>query len=196
MPSPGKLAVPLAATALVAAACGSGGGSSSTAATTVSSSATASTAASTAAVAAPATTPAAGGVVVTTASGPAGTYLTDGAGRALYLWVADSTGMSACTGACAGAWPPLTTKATATAAGRVEGDDLGTLVRADGSRQVTYYGHPLYYFIGDMTAGQTSGQGSDGFGAKWWLVAPTGAAISAGAAAGPSTGSAAGGRWG
>jgi predicted lipoprotein with Yx(FWY)xxD motif len=191
MPSLVTLAVPLAATALVAAACGSGGGSSSTTATTA-----VTTAVTTAAVVAPAGTPAAGSVVVTTASGSAGTYLTDGAGRALYLWVADSNGRSACTGACAGAWPPLTTKATATAAGGVEGDDLGTIVRADGSRQVTYYGHPLYYFVGDMAAGQTNGQGSDGFGAKWWLVAPSGAAITATASAGPSTGSASGRSWG
>jgi Secreted repeat of unknown function len=60
--------------------------------------------------------------------------------------------------------------------------------RSDGSKQATYDGHPLYYFAGDSGPGQTSGQGSDSFGAKWWLVAPTGAAITgAGTAAVPNS---------
>ena len=193
MPSLVKLAVPLTATALVAAACGSGGGSSAAAATTV---AGTTSAVVTSAGTSAAATPAAGGVVITTASGSAGKYLTDGAGRALYLWAGDSTGKSACAGACAQAWPPLTAKAgTPTVAGGVEDDDLGTIVRADGSRQVTYYGHPLYYFVADMGAGQTSGQGSTGFGAKWSLVALGGTAITGSAGAAPSTGSTAGGGW-
>jgi hypothetical protein len=56
---------------------------------------------------------------------------------------------------------------------------------------VTYKGHPLYYFVADKTAGSTSGQGSDGFGAKWWLVAPSGSAIttSSGSSGGSSSGS-------
>ena len=49
--------------------------------------------------------------------------------------------------------------------------------RADGTKQVTYKGHPLYYYIGDSAAGQTNGQGSNSFGAKWWLLTPAGAAI-------------------
>jgi hypothetical protein len=42
---------------------------------------------------------------------------------------------------------------------------------------VTYDGHPLYYFAGDSGAGQANGQASDSFGAKWWLVAPSGADV-------------------
>jgi predicted lipoprotein with Yx(FWY)xxD motif len=57
--------------------------------------------------------------------------------------------------------------------------DLGTITRSDGTKQVTYDGHPLYYFVGDKGAGQASGQGSDGFGAKWWLVSPAGADVTA-----------------
>ncbi|HEX4289718.1 MAG TPA: hypothetical protein VH021_12425 [Trebonia sp.] len=87
--------------------------------------------------------------------------------------------MSACTGACAGAWPPVTTTGTATASGSAKASDLGTITRSDGSKQVTYDGHPLYYFSGDSGAGTASGQGSDGFGAKWWLVAPTGSDVTA-----------------
>jgi hypothetical protein len=97
----------------------------------------------------------------------------------VYLWVKDSGGMSACTGACAGAWPPVTTTGTATASGSAKASDLGTITRSDGSKQVTYDGHPLYYFSGDSGAGTASGQGSDGFGAKWWLVAPTGSDVTA-----------------
>ncbi|HUA71956.1 MAG TPA: hypothetical protein VMA96_12755, partial [Solirubrobacteraceae bacterium] len=54
-------------------------------------------------------------------------------------------------------------------------------MRSDGSEQVTYKGHPLYYFVADTSADSTKGQGSDGFGAKWWLIAPSGTAITAGA---------------
>src|SRR6202042_1288036 len=68
---------------------------------------------------------------------------------------------------------------TVTAAGSAKSSDLGTITRSDGTKQVTYDGHPLYYFAGDSGAGQANGQGSDNFGAKWWLVASTGAEITA-----------------
>ena len=87
--------------------------------------------------------------------------------------------MSMCSGACAGAWPPVPANGSVTAAGSATAKDLGTITRSDGTKQVTYDGHPLYYFAGDSGAGQTSGQGSDAFGAKWWLVSPTGASITA-----------------
>jgi hypothetical protein len=61
--------------------------------------------------------------------------------------------------------------------GAASASDLGTVTRANGSQQVTYKGHPLYYFLEDATRGSTKGQGSSNFGAKWWLVAPSGAAI-------------------
>ena len=104
-------------------------------------------------------------------------YLTDGSGRALYLWVADKGSKSVCSGACAQAWPPLTTTGTPSAGGGVKAAELGTTARAGGAKQVTYDGHPLYYYVGDTGPGKTTGQGSPEFGAKWWLVAPSGAAI-------------------
>jgi hypothetical protein len=82
--------------------------------------------------------------------------------------------MSACSGACAGAWPPVTASGTVTATGGAQSSDLGTITRSDGTKQVTYDGHPLYYFAGDSGPGMSSGQGSDQFGAKWWLVTPAG----------------------
>jgi hypothetical protein len=69
---------------------------------------------------------------------------------------------------------------------------LGIITRSDGGKQVTYDGHPLYYFSGDSGPGQANGQGSDGFGAKWWLVSPAGAGVTA-AVTGFTPGSSSGG---
>jgi predicted lipoprotein with Yx(FWY)xxD motif len=134
-----------------------------------------------------------GKLTLGTANGADGTYLTDGSGRALYLWVADGDGKSTCTGACATAWPPLTAKGTPAVSGGVHASDVSTITRSGGATQVAYMGHPLYYYAGDGSPGQTTGQGSDGFGAKWWLVAPSGAAITQSA---PSGGGDAAGAYG
>ncbi len=151
----------LLTTALLAAACSSGSGSSS-------SPQTATTA-----------TPAASGsgMVIMTKSGSAGSYLTNGSGRAVYLFEKDGMDTSACSGACASAWPPVPATGTVTASGGATASDLSSITRSDGSKQVTYDGHPLYYFVGDSAAGQTNGQGKTAFGAKWWLVGPSGTAI-------------------
>jgi predicted lipoprotein with Yx(FWY)xxD motif len=114
---------------------------------------------------------------VSTKTSSLGTFLVDNNGRALYLWDADHGSKSTCSGACAQAWPPLTTTATPKASGAVKASLLGTTTRADGSREVTYAGHPLYTFAGDTQAGQTTGQGSNGFGAPWWVVTPAGKAL-------------------
>lgn len=129
------------------------------------------------------------GMTITTGTGADGTFLTDGAGHAVYLWVKDPGGKSVCSGACAGAWPPVPASGKVTASGGAKAADLGTITRSDGTKQVTYDGHPLYYFAGDSGAGQTNGQGSNGFGAKWWLVAPSGAQITGSAASTPSASS-------
>jgi predicted lipoprotein with Yx(FWY)xxD motif len=155
---------------VLVAACGSS--SSSTTATS------AAGAGSTATSSSATTTPAAAkGTAISTTKGSDGTFLTGAGGRALYLWVADSKGMSSCSGACAKAWPPVIAKGKPAASGSVKASQLGTIKRSDGTEQVTYNGHPLYYFEGDPKSGTTHGQGSDAFGAKWWLVTPAGAAI-------------------
>ncbi len=187
--------------ALLVAACASG---SSSAAAPAGSSA-ASSAPSSAASAASGSAAASGAMVITTATSSGNTFLTDGSGRAVYRWTKDAGDASACTGACAGAWPPVTTTGTPTASGNVKAGDLGTITRSDGTKQVTYDGHPLYYFSGDSGAGTATGQGSDGFGAKWWLVSPTGGDVTAsvasfsrsgGSGASPAAGSSsAGGGW-
>jgi predicted lipoprotein with Yx(FWY)xxD motif len=173
MSAPAKLATGVGGAvgvALLAAACSSAGSSSS--APPASSSAPASASAPSSAASGGAS--ASGATVIKTASAAGSTFLTDGSGRAVYLWAKDASGMSACTGACAGAWPPVTTTSTATASGSAKASDLGTITRTDGTKQVTYDGHPLYYFVGDSGPGMATGQGSDNFGAKWWLVAPAG----------------------
>ena len=172
----------LIAVALLAAACGSSGSSSS------SSSSTGAQAGASASGSA---------MVISTKAGSAGTFLTDGSGRTVYLWVKDGMGSSACSGACAALWPPVTTAGSPTASGSAQASDLGTITRSDGTKQVTYDGHPLYYYAGDSSAGQTNGQGTDSFGAKWWLVAPAGTSItSAGGGTTPSApASTAGGGW-
>ena len=147
--------------------------------------------------------------MITTQAGSAGAFLTDGSGRTVYLWAKDTTNMSDCSGACLQAWPAVPATGTLTATGGAQASDLGTITRSDGTKQATYDGHPLYYFVGDSGPGQTAGQGSDNFGAKWWLVGPSGAKITtadtasasaagAPAPAAPSTpaSSNAGGGWG
>lgn len=118
-----------------------------------------------------------GPAVVMTKTGSAGTYLTDGSGKSLYLFAADSGGKSVCTGGCAAAWPPLTTTGKPTAGSGATASMLTTFTRSDGTTQVVYNGHPLYYYAADTAAGQTSGQGLNQFGGLWWLVSPAGAAI-------------------
>jgi hypothetical protein len=68
---------------------------------------------------------------------------------------------------------------TVTASGSAKSSDLGSITRSDGTKQVTYNGHPLYYYAGDSSSGTASGQGSDSFGAKWWLVSPSGSDVTA-----------------
>jgi predicted lipoprotein with Yx(FWY)xxD motif len=127
--------------------------------------------------------------VITTVSSSAGTFLANSSGHAVYLWTKDSSGMSACSGACAGAWPPVTTTGTVTATGGAKSSDLGTITRSDGTKQVTYDGHPLYFFSGDSGPGMASGQGNDGFGAKWWLVSPSGSDVTSAVTAFTKSGS-------
>jgi predicted lipoprotein with Yx(FWY)xxD motif len=119
------------------------------------------------------------GVAITTKTSSAGAFLTNASGRAIYLWVKDGKDSSACSGGCASAWPPVTTTGALTASGGVNKAELSTFTRSDGTKQVAYDGHPLYYFEGDPGPGEVTGQGSDSFGAKWWLVDPAGTAITA-----------------
>jgi predicted lipoprotein with Yx(FWY)xxD motif len=117
---------------------------------------------------------------VSTANGGLGTFLVGPDGRTLYLFEKDAGMKSACSGACAKAWPPLVTSGAPTAAGAAKAALLGTTMRDDGTTEVTYAGHPLYYFSGDTAPGDTNGQGVDAFGAEWYALSPSGTSIEGG----------------
>ena len=104
-----------------------------------------------------------------------GTVLTDGKGSTVYLFEADTTTKPTCYGSCATFWPPVLTTGAPVAGPGAKSSLLGTVKRTDGKLQVTYAGHPLYYFTHHMTSGDTSGQGVHGFGANWDAVRPSGA---------------------
>jgi predicted lipoprotein with Yx(FWY)xxD motif len=120
-----------------------------------------------------------GAAIVGSAKGPLGTYLVDAKGRTVYLFEKDQGAASACSGACAAAWPPLLTKGAPAISGAAKAGDLGTTKRADGTTQITYKGHPLYTYAADARPGQTTGQGVNSFGAKWYVLAPSGSKIDA-----------------
>jgi predicted lipoprotein with Yx(FWY)xxD motif len=114
---------------------------------------------------------------VTAADTKLGMILVDGGGRTLYLFQKDQPNQSACGGACAAAWPVDHSSGTPKAGNGVRASLLGTIQRSDNTTQVTYNGHPLYYYSGDATPGQLNGEGVDAFGAAWFVVAPAGGKV-------------------
>ena len=106
-----------------------------------------------------------------------GRILVDTRGITLYDFVKDKGKTSVCYGACAALWPPLITHGKPVAGRGVRQSLLGTTKRKDGKREVTYGGHPLYYFVTDRKPGQTTGQGVNQFGGPWWVLSPKGKEI-------------------
>jgi len=118
------------------------------------------------------------GIMIGTASTRLGTILVDSSGRTVYLFVADSGTTSSCNSAsCVQYWPPVLTTGAPQAGSGVNASLLGTTTRADGAVEVTYAGHPLYYFVSDKKAGDVSGQAINAFGAPWYVVSPSGTRI-------------------
>jgi predicted lipoprotein with Yx(FWY)xxD motif len=166
------------AIALAVILAGCGGGASSSSATASSKAASSSSAKSSSpassgsASSSSASTGAGSATVVAAKRTGLGMILVDSKGRTLYLFTPDKHGKSACYGACAKAWPPFTGKPRAGKG--VSTAKLGTITRKDGSTQVTYDGHPLYYFASDSKPGDTKGEGLKGFGGEWYVVSPSG----------------------
>jgi predicted lipoprotein with Yx(FWY)xxD motif len=106
-----------------------------------------------------------------------GKVLATSSGMTLYLFAVDKHGRSSCYGQCATYWPPLLAAHKPTAGRGVRAALLGMVKRRDGTKQVTYAGHPLYRFKLDKKAGQTTGEGQDFFGGKWWGVNASGKAV-------------------
>ena len=126
----------------------------------------------------PGTTGAGGGAPLSVATDPKlGKIIVDAKGRTLYDFVIDKGTMSVCYGACASLWPPYTTNAKPVAGAGVSAALIGTAKRKDGSSEVTYAGHPLYYYAPDQKRGQITGQALDQFGAPWYALAPNGREI-------------------
>jgi len=115
-------------------------------------------------------------VVVTTKHEKLGTVLAAGPKRlTVYLFEADKGPHSSCSGACAAAWPPVI--GTPEAAGQTSTAKLGTITRPDGTKQVTFNGHPLYFFVKDKDDGDTYGEAVKAFGAEWYVLSPAGTKV-------------------
>jgi predicted lipoprotein with Yx(FWY)xxD motif len=107
-----------------------------------------------------------------------GRILVNSQGRTLYLFTKDSGTKSACSGACAKAWPPLRASGKATVGGGARASMVRTTKRSDGKTQVTYNRHPLYLFSKDHKAGDTNGEGLTAFGGRWFAVSGAGKQVS------------------
>jgi predicted lipoprotein with Yx(FWY)xxD motif len=119
------------------------------------------------------------GIQIAVRASPYGRILRDGADRTIYLFTHDRSNSSTCYGACATAWPPVLTTGAPSAGPRLSPRLLGTTRRSDGTLQVTYAGHPLYYYVGDVKPGDILCQNVDEFGGTWLVVSPQGRAIGA-----------------
>lgn len=113
--------------------------------------------------------------IVAVASVPKlGRILVDSEGFTLYDFHKDKGGKSACYGACASVWPPLTTEGAPQADEGAATSKLGTTERKDGTTQVTYAGHPLYTYTADTKPGEANGNDFDSYGAEWYALLPSG----------------------
>jgi len=102
-----------------------------------------------------------------------GRILSDGRGRALYLFTADRGKASSCSGDCATAWPPYIVKRKPVAGPGVRPGRIGITTRGDGKLQATYAGHPLYYYEGDRSPGEVNCQAAVEFGGYWYVLPAT-----------------------
>jgi predicted lipoprotein with Yx(FWY)xxD motif len=106
-----------------------------------------------------------------------GQILVDAKGHSLYLFEQDKGTASTCYGACASLWPPLTVSGSPKAGAGIAASKLATTKRKDGQAEVTYNGHPLYYYAGDQKPGDTTGEGLNQFGAPWDVLSTAGKGI-------------------
>lgn len=106
-----------------------------------------------------------------------GKVLVDSTGQTVYLFQKDPRDESACTGACAAAWPPVASAGKPVVGRGAKASLVGTITRSNGKPQLTYAGHPLYLFDGDNAHGDIKGQGVNAFGARWYTVSTNGTAV-------------------
>jgi predicted lipoprotein with Yx(FWY)xxD motif len=113
------------------------------------------------------------GTVIKAAKSQFGMMLFDDTGQAIYLFDKEKTTKPECYDACAEAWPPVLTKGTPTATDGARQNLLGTTKRTDGTTQVTYGGHPLYYYAHEAK-NEVKCHNIQGFGGLWLVVTPAG----------------------
>jgi len=106
-----------------------------------------------------------------------GDIIVDGGGRALYLFDIEREPVARCYDACASAWPPMRAASSSLVAGELDQSLFATIARTDGSRQVTYNRHPLYYYAGDRGPGEIKCQAVFEYGGGWYVVDPRGTKI-------------------
>ena len=106
-----------------------------------------------------------------------GTILVDSKGRTLYEFGHDLKNKSRCSGACASNWPPAASQAKPTVAKGIKKSKLKVIKRSDGSRQLSYNGHPLYRFVADSGPGSTSGENITAFGGTWDVLSKSGTVV-------------------
>jgi predicted lipoprotein with Yx(FWY)xxD motif len=177
-PMPRSVRVGVLIAVLLTSACGGATSTRDTAAQPSSSPPTSSLPTSAAASPTEATPPSAGpaapaGTAITTADSEFGPMLFDQPGQAIYLFDKETTSRPDCYGDCAAAWPPVLTAGPPQAAGAARAELLGTVARDDGSMQVTYAGHPLYYYAHEGP-GQVLCHDVVEFGGRWLVVTPEG----------------------
>ncbi|WP_314219897.1 SCO0930 family lipoprotein [Streptomyces zaehneri] len=121
------------------------------------------------------------GELAVSANGELGKILTDGTGKTLYRFDADTAEppKSNCDGDCATAWPPVSADDIAAGDG-IDKSLLGEVTRTDGTKQLTVAGWPAYYYAKDAKAGDTTGQG---VGNKWFALTPEGKKAKSGSSA-------------
>ncbi|HEX5797855.1 MAG TPA: hypothetical protein VFX79_00725 [Candidatus Saccharimonadales bacterium] len=113
------------------------------------------------------------GTVITTGDSEFGTMLFNDEGQAIYIWELEESTKAECYGDCAQEWPPVLTDGAPQAAGSADNELLGTTERTDGSTQVTYNGHPLYYYAHEE-AGEVKCHNVSTHGGLWWVIKPSG----------------------
>jgi predicted lipoprotein with Yx(FWY)xxD motif len=116
---------------------------------------------------------AAAGSAISVAQTPVGKALVDANGRTLYLFALDQPNVSRLSAAGQSVWPPFTSAVAPAAKGGASAAQIAVI---PATKQVTYNGHPLYYYVGDQHTGQTAGQGLNEFGARWYVLSASGAA--------------------
>jgi predicted lipoprotein with Yx(FWY)xxD motif len=140
-------------------------------------------------------TPAATGPIATT-NNALGTLLVDSAGRTIYTFAMDTSGVSNCVGSCVTYWPPVVAASASPAAPAGVTATLGSLKRADGTLQLTINGLPAYTYAADPGPGATTGQGQNSNGGLWYVFSSAGSAITKAAPSGSASASkSAGGGW-